>query len=275
MTDLKNYVNDTAIMLASTWQAINHIESESDKLEVVQTLLNYSFTGILQKSNNPIVNMVITQALPNINAAQQRYDYQCGKKAAEPNNNGGRPREINYEKIMRYRDCGHSYGTIANITGVNINTIKSIVNREKNSHLSTQEGCKPMGLQPLNKENKKNVDKENKTNIGIDADNAAEVEEKIDFGEVVCSTSSQGTQPSNISLNDKIQDKIASLISEFGNESAENIKKSIEDLGEYDSLSNEDMEKYWKGLCFLEKKMRVRRKWREDAKYATANDMPF
>ncbi|MBC5646946.1 hypothetical protein [Christensenella tenuis] len=259
MTDMKNYVNDTAIMLASTWQAINHIASESDRLEAIQTLLNYSFTGILQESSNSIVNMVIAQALPNVNAAQQRYDYQCGKKTSESNNSGGRPREIDYEEIMRYRACGYSYGTIGKMTGINISTLKSIVRRENISSLSSQEsGCKPDGLQPLNKNNEKekNNNKEIETNIKVEVDDAAKIERKLDFEKLACSNSLQNFDGSNSSLNDRIQSKIVSLATEYKEYgiSADDIK---ERFGNYEDLSAEDAHMYFKKLCLFENRMRA------------------
>jgi hypothetical protein len=143
MRDLRNYKTDGALVLASLWQAVNHLEDKETKLEVIEIAINYMFTGVRAESENSIVNIILTQALPNINAAQQRYDTACAanEKKGDGNNKGGRPRDLDYNAVMRMRDNSFSLGTIAKYFQCSDSAVKNIVyGRGKNNHTANKEG---------------------------------------------------------------------------------------------------------------------------------------
>ncbi|MEG2429757.1 MAG: DUF6291 domain-containing protein [Oscillospiraceae bacterium] len=119
-------INDSAIILKSTWESIQLLE-DKDQLETLKILLNYSFYDESVETDNKMINLVLLQALPNINSCNQRY-----KKAKENGEKGGRPVKYDIEKIVELRNNkGFTLKQIAQELNCHVNTVQNALKNYK------------------------------------------------------------------------------------------------------------------------------------------------
>ena len=82
------------VMYASFLEAAEGLEPAAFK-ECVLKLRDYALYGQDVPSKNPVVNIILTMAKPNLDAAAERYQrcVENGKKGKEHGRKGGRPRK--------------------------------------------------------------------------------------------------------------------------------------------------------------------------------------
>ncbi len=82
------------VMYASFLEAAEQLEPAAFK-ECVLKLRDYALFGTDVSSNNPLVNIILTMAKPNLNAAAERYQrcVENGNKGKGHGSKGGRPRK--------------------------------------------------------------------------------------------------------------------------------------------------------------------------------------
>lgn len=163
-------INDSAIMLIATWETIQFLPSDELKLEAIKFLMDYSFYEEIPKTDNPYINMVLTQALPNINGASLRY-----KKAKENGETGGRPPIYDKDIIVELKDKGYTQAQIAQELGCHINTVKTTL-RELN-HQTEKEG--------IITDNNLNIDADTdiELDLNIEVNKDVDIEKDIDINE--------------------------------------------------------------------------------------------
>lgn len=119
-------INNSTITLESTWAAMQNL-SEKEQFEILKLLMNYSFYEEEIKTDNPLVNMVILQALPNLNGARQRYN-----KAVKNGKKGGRPVQYDTETIVKLTKSGYTQSQVAQELGCSIGTVKTTLRNFRN-----------------------------------------------------------------------------------------------------------------------------------------------
>lgn len=89
-----NEERQSFVMYASFLEAAEHLEAEAFK-ECVLKLRDYALYGDEVYSKDPVVNIILTMAKPNISAAAARYQrcVENGSKGREHGSKGGRPRK--------------------------------------------------------------------------------------------------------------------------------------------------------------------------------------
>lgn len=122
---MSNMKKNSALIYEGTYQAINYIPDADAQLEAYRGIIEYGLYGTEPYSENPFVNMVYVQAIPYLNKARERY-----QKAVESGKKGGRPTQIDKEKVQELKESGLSLKEIAAELGVPENTVKSILYRE-------------------------------------------------------------------------------------------------------------------------------------------------
>lgn len=122
---MSNMKKNSALIYEGTYQAINYIPDEKLQLEAYRGIIEYGLYGTEPHSENPFVNMVYVQAIPYLNKARERY-----QKAVESGKKGGRPTQIDKERVQELKENGLSLKEIAAELGVPENTVKSILYRE-------------------------------------------------------------------------------------------------------------------------------------------------
>ena len=111
---------DSMIIYESTYTAMELIlQDDSAWREAMIGLLRYGFYGEEPKSENPLVQAIWVQALPSMKNAKERY-----AKAVENGKKGGRPTNIEPEKIMQLKKEGKTNKEIAEIFGCSEKTIE-------------------------------------------------------------------------------------------------------------------------------------------------------
>lgn len=122
---MSNMKKNSALIYEGTYQAINYIPDADAQLEAYRGIIEYGLYGTEPHSENPFVNMVYVQAIPYLNKARERY-----QKAVESGKKGGRPTQIDKERVQELKENGLSLKEIAAELGVPENTVKSILYRE-------------------------------------------------------------------------------------------------------------------------------------------------
>ena len=122
---ISNMKKNSALIYEGTYQAINYIPDADAQLEAYRGIIEYGLYGTEPHSENPFVNMVYVQAIPYLNKARERY-----QKAVESGKKGGRPTQIDKERVQELKENGLSLKEIAAELGVPENTVKSILYRE-------------------------------------------------------------------------------------------------------------------------------------------------
>lgn len=122
---MSNMKKNSALIYEGTYQAINYIPDADAQLEAYRGIIEYGLYGTEPHSENPFVNMVYVQAIPYLNKARERY-----QKAVESGKKGGRPTQIDKERVQELKKNGLSLKEIAAELGVPENTVKSILYRE-------------------------------------------------------------------------------------------------------------------------------------------------
>lgn len=122
---MSNMKKNSALIYEGTYQAINYIPDADAQLEAYRGIIEYGLYGTEPHSENPLVNMVYVQAIPYLNKARERY-----QKAVESGKKGGRPTQIDKERVQELKKNGLSLKEIAAELGVPENTVKSILYRE-------------------------------------------------------------------------------------------------------------------------------------------------
>lgn len=86
--------NKAFVMYDSFITAMRNLNGDDFK-ECVLAMADYAINGIEPTSENPMVKIILTMALPNIDAAQRRYHQavENGSKGKEYGKQGGRPRK--------------------------------------------------------------------------------------------------------------------------------------------------------------------------------------
>ena len=86
--------NKAFVMYDSFIEAMRNLDGDDCK-ECVLAMADYAINGIEPTSENPMVKIILTMALPNIDAAQRRYHQavENGSKGKEYGKQGGRPRK--------------------------------------------------------------------------------------------------------------------------------------------------------------------------------------
>ena len=82
------------VMYASFLEAAENLEPAAFK-ECVLKLRDYALFGENVSSKDPVVNIILTMAKPNLNAAAARYQrcVENGSKGREHGSKGGRPKK--------------------------------------------------------------------------------------------------------------------------------------------------------------------------------------
>ena len=82
------------VMYASFLEAAEGLDAEAFK-ECVLKLRDYALYGVDVYSKDPVINIILTMAKPNLNAASARYQrcVENGNKGKEFGSKGGRPRK--------------------------------------------------------------------------------------------------------------------------------------------------------------------------------------
>lgn len=86
--------NKAFVMYDSFIQAMRNLNGDDFK-ECVLAMADYAIDGIEPTSKNPMINIILTMAMPNIEAAQRRHlqAVENGSKGKEFGKQGGRPRK--------------------------------------------------------------------------------------------------------------------------------------------------------------------------------------
>ena len=81
------------VMYDSFLEAMKHL-NDAEFRECVMKIRDYALDGIDKESESPYVNIILTMAKPNLEAASRRYDacVENGKKGAEYGKLGGAPK---------------------------------------------------------------------------------------------------------------------------------------------------------------------------------------
>lgn len=115
---MENYKN-SMVFYESAYLAINYLPTNELKWEAVNGLFEYGFYGVVPESDNPFINMVYVQAIPSMRNAKERY-----LKAVENGKKGGRPTNIDAEKIMQLKADGKTNKEIAEMFSCSEKTIE-------------------------------------------------------------------------------------------------------------------------------------------------------
>lgn len=126
-------ISGSAITLESTWAAMQMM-TKDDQYEAIRLMFNYSFYEEEIKTDNPLVNMIILQALPNLQGAKQRYN-----SAVENGKKGGRPPQYDVETIVKLIKEGYTQNQVAKELDCHVNTVKSAIRSYKNGEKQVKE----------------------------------------------------------------------------------------------------------------------------------------
>ena len=89
----KNNEKRSFVFYDSFLEAMKHL-NDSDFRECVMKIRDYALDGVDEQSDSPIVNVIMSLAKPNLEAARRRYEIavENGKKGAEFGKLGGAPK---------------------------------------------------------------------------------------------------------------------------------------------------------------------------------------
>lgn len=125
---------ESFVMYRSFVDAIDAIPDELEQARVYKAISHYSLYGVEPEGLSPMGQIIFTMALPNISAAQKKWD-----KARENGSKGGRPKEINEARIRELKAQG-------------------LTNRE----VAEQLGCSEKSVERVNVE-----DRQNRQNLNV------------------------------------------------------------------------------------------------------------
>lgn len=180
---MEDFKNNAFVFYRSFYEAIKNW-SDDIRLQCYDALTSYGLNGTYE-SDNQVVNSLMSVFIPNIDAAQNRYD-----KAVENGKRGGRPSSISKEEIQELKAEGKTQKQIADMLGISERTVRRYWNGQ---NYRTQSGHKQ--------------DTKRTTGQNSDTNNINNIEEKI------------GGQNLNNNINNNIKKNINnSVLSAYNNQ---------------------------------------------------------
>lgn len=114
---MEEFKNKAFVCYGSFYGAIKDLPDDVE-LQCYRALMEYGLNGTYQ-SDNTIVNSLMSAFIPNIDAAQDRYD-----KAVESGKRGGRPSSINKDEVQELKAEGKTQKQIAEMLGISERTVQ-------------------------------------------------------------------------------------------------------------------------------------------------------
>lgn len=121
---MEDFKNNAFVFYGSFEKAISEW-SEDIQFQCYKALINYGLNGTYE-SDNQVVNSLMSVFIPNIDAAQNRYD-----KAVESGKRGGRPSSISKEEIQELKAEGKTQKQIAEMLGISERTVRRYWNGQQ------------------------------------------------------------------------------------------------------------------------------------------------
>lgn len=128
---MEDFKNNAFVFYGSFEKAISEW-SEDIQFQCYKALISYGLNGTYE-SDNQVVNSLMSVFIPNIDAAQNRYD-----KAVESGKRGGRPSSISKEEIQELKAEGKTQKQIAEMLGISERTVQRHWNTTKHDKTTRQ-----------------------------------------------------------------------------------------------------------------------------------------
>lgn len=128
---MENFKNNAFVFYSSFEKAISEW-SEDIQFQCYKALISYGLNGTYE-SDNQVVNSLMSVFIPNINAAQSRYD-----RAVENGKRGGRPSSISKEEIQELKAEGKTQKQIAEMLGLSERTVQRYWNTTEHDKITRQ-----------------------------------------------------------------------------------------------------------------------------------------
>lgn len=159
---MEDFKNNAFVFYGSFEKAISEW-SEDIQFQCYKALISYGLNGTYE-SDNQVVNSLMSVFIPNIDAAQNRYD-----KAVESGKRGGRPSSISKEEIQELKAEGKTQKQIAEMLGISERTVRRYWNGQQDK-TTGQNNRTQSGQQQ---------DTKRTTGQNYDTNNLINIEEKI------------------------------------------------------------------------------------------------
>lgn len=122
---MKNYVNDSAVIQYSIYDAVEMLPDEETKALAYRYLILNALTDEFNLTDNTFVNVILTMARPTQISTKQRYN-----KAVENGKLGGRPQKVDRKIVFELRKNGYTQNQIAKELGCTERTVRNILKAE-------------------------------------------------------------------------------------------------------------------------------------------------
>lgn len=115
---------ESMVLYESAYKAINFLPDDKMKWEAIEGLMKFGFYDLEPESDNSLLKMIFTQAVPSMKTAKERYE-----KAVENGKKGGRPTKASTDEILEMKNKGMSNEEIATETGLTPEAVKKRIQR--------------------------------------------------------------------------------------------------------------------------------------------------
>lgn len=118
-------INNAVVVYSSVWEAIQLMPEET-RWKAIKAILEYGFFEQVPETDDPMVKMVLIQAMPTIVAAQKRHlaAVENGAKGRDFGVEGGRPEKVSADAVAILKQSGLTHAQISEELEVSISTVK-------------------------------------------------------------------------------------------------------------------------------------------------------
>lgn len=125
-------IGESFVFYSSFLEAIEELPEEI-QLKAFKAITKYGLHGYIDEDEDPYIKSLVTIAAKNINNAKSRYEMskKNGQKGAEISSKVGRPRKVDYDKIIMSIMSGNSINYVTKQYGISARQIRRIIESDK------------------------------------------------------------------------------------------------------------------------------------------------
>ena len=118
-------INNAVVIYSSVWDAIRLLPEEK-QWEAIRAVIDFGFYEQEPENIDPMVRIILIQAMPNIIAAQKRHMAAVlnGEKGKEFGVEGGRPEKVSADEVVHLKRKGMTHAQISEELGISASTVK-------------------------------------------------------------------------------------------------------------------------------------------------------